>query len=67
LSAASKYNEVISNLEFAKNLKNQLNSLVVTKLKKKHVDDKEKVPVPVTVDSKIKEVLIFQVIGGIIL
>jgi len=60
LSAASKYNEVTSNLDFAKNLKKQLSSLVATtKQKKKHiVDDEEKLPVKV--DSKIKEVLIFE-------
>lgn len=59
LSAASKYNEVISNLDFAKNLKKQLTSLVTTtRQKKKHLDDKENLPI--NVYSKIKEVLIFQ-------
>lgn len=60
LSAASKYNEVISNLDFAKNLRKQLNSLVTTtRQKKKHLDDKENVPIKVY--GKVKEVLIFQV------
>lgn len=59
LSAASKYNEVVSNLDFAKNLKKQLNSLVATTKQKKNINDNEKVPIKV--DSKIREVLIFQV------
>jgi len=59
LLAASKFNEVVSTLDFARNLKNQLSSLLITNKQKKHNTDVEKLPIKV--DSKIKEVLIFQV------
>jgi len=58
LLAASKFNEVVSTLDFARNLKNQLSSLLITNKQKKHNTDVEKLPIKV--DSKIKEVLIFQ-------
>lgn len=59
LLAASKFNEVVSTLDFARNLKQQLSSLLTsTKQKKQNIDGNK----PITkVDSKIKEVLIFQV------
>lgn len=56
LTAASKFNEVVSTLDFARNLKKQLSSLLTTK---KHNVDGEQLPTKI--DSKIKEVLIFQV------
>lgn len=59
LTAASKFNEVLSTLDFARNLKKQLSSLLTTKKQKKHNVDGEKLPTKI--DSKIKEVLIFQV------
>lgn len=57
--AASKFNEVLSTLDFARNLKKQLSSLLTTTKQKKHNTDVEKLPPKV--DGKIKEVLIFQV------
>lgn len=59
LIAASKFNEVLSTLEFARNLKKQLSSLLTSTKQKKHNIEVEKLPTKV--DSKIKEVLIFQV------
>jgi len=59
LIAASKFNEVASTLDFARNLKKQLSSLLASTKQKKTNTDKEKLPTKV--DAKIKEVLIFQV------
>lgn len=59
LLAASKFNEVASTLDFARNLKKQLISLLASTKQKKTNTDKEKLPTKV--DAKIKEVLIFQV------
>lgn len=59
LIAASKFNEVVSTLEFARNLRKQLSSLLTTTKQKKHITDGEKLTPKI--DSKIKEVLIFQV------
>lgn len=50
---------MVSTLEFARNLKKQLSSLLTTTKQKKHNTDVEKLPT--RVDGKIKEVLIFQV------
>lgn len=61
LLAASKFNEVVSTLDFARNLKDQLNTLLITakQIKKKTNDEK----LPTKVDNKIKQVLNFQVIS----
>lgn len=59
LFAASKFNEVLSTLDFARNLKKQLSSLLTMTKQKKTNTEGEKLPVKV--DGKIKEVLIFQV------
>lgn len=58
LLAASKFNEVITTLNFARNFKNQLSNLLSTTKTKKHNTDAEKL---IKIDDKIKEVLIFQV------
>lgn len=50
---------MLSTLDFARNLKKQLSSLLTTSKQKKHNTDGEKLPNKI--DSKIKEVLIFQV------
>lgn len=59
LFAASKFNEVLCTLDFARNLKKQLSSLLTMTKQKKTNTEGEKLPVKV--DGKIKEVLIFQV------
>lgn len=59
LFAASKFNEVLCTLDFARNLKKQLTSLLTMTKQKKTNTEREKLPAKV--DGKIKEVLIFQV------
>jgi len=61
LLAASKFNEVVSTLDFARNLKDQLNTLLITAKQIKNSTNGEKLPTKV--DNKIKQVLNFQVIS----
>jgi len=61
LLAASKFNEVVSTLDFARNLKNQLNALLITAKQNRNSTNGDKLPT--NVDSKIKQVLNFQVIS----
>lgn len=61
LLAASKFSEVVSTLDFARNLKDQLNTLLITAKQIKNSTNGEKLPTKV--DSKIKQVLNFQVIS----
>lgn len=61
LLAASKFNEVVSTLDFARNLKDQLNTLLTTAKQIKNSTNGDKLPT--NVDSKIKQVLNFQVIS----
>ncbi|KAL4134874.1 hypothetical protein QTP88_006570 [Uroleucon formosanum] len=58
LLAASKFNEVVSTLDFARNLKDQLNTLLTTAKQIKNSTNGDKLPT--NVDSKIKQVLNFQ-------
>uniref|UniRef100_A0A2S2NV12 Caprin-2 n=1 Tax=Schizaphis graminum TaxID=13262 RepID=A0A2S2NV12_SCHGA len=58
LLAASKFSEVVSTLDFARNLKNQLNTLLITAKQIRNSTNGEKLPTKV--DSKIKQVLNFQ-------
>ncbi|XP_050439093.1 caprin-2-like [Adelges cooleyi] len=61
LVAASKFNEVLSTLEFARNLKKQLNSIYTSsKQKKINVVEEKSEQRPIKFDNIIKEVLIFQ-------
>jgi len=60
LLAASKFNEVVSTLDFARNLKDQLNTLLITAKQIRNGTNGEKLPIKV--DNKIKQVLNFQVI-----
>lgn len=61
LLAASKFNEVVSTLDFARNLKDQLNTLLITAKQNRNATNGDKLPT--NVDSKIKQVLNFQVIS----
>lgn len=61
LLAASKFSEVVSTLDFARNLKDQLNTLLITAKQIRNSTNSEKLPTKV--DSKIKQVLNFQVIS----
>jgi len=61
LLAASKFSEVVSTLNFARNLKDQLNTLLTTAKQIRNSTNGEKIPTKV--DSKIKQVLNFQVIS----
>lgn len=61
LLAASKFSEVVSTLDFARNLKDQLNTLLITAKQIRNSTNGEKIPTKV--DSKIKQVLNFQVIS----
>lgn len=58
LLAASKFSEVVSTLDFARNLKDQLNTLLITAKQIRNSTNSEKLPTKV--DSKIKQVLNFQ-------
>ncbi|XP_026820073.1 caprin-2-like [Rhopalosiphum maidis] len=58
LLAASKFSEVVSTLDFARNLKDQLNTLLITAKQIRNSTNGEKLPTKV--DSKIKQVLNFQ-------
>ncbi|CAI6352730.1 unnamed protein product [Macrosiphum euphorbiae] len=58
LLAASKFNEVVSTLDFARNLKDQLNTLLITAKQNRNATNGDKLPT--NVDSKIKQVLNFQ-------
>lgn len=61
LLAASKFNEVVSTLDFARNLKDQLNTHLITAKQIRNSTNGEKLPT--NIDSKIKQVLNFQVIS----
>jgi len=58
LLAASKFSEVVSTLDFARNLKDQLNTLLITAKQIRNSTNGDKLPT--RVDSKIKQVLNFQ-------